>query len=72
MSIKLNLTLKYALLIEIFFIVICSFLVAIEYFIGSGTFTIRGTMYCLIIFQIPVIYLVIKHWMLLGKDTFIN
>ena len=72
MNNKVNLTLKYAMAIEMFFLIICAVLVAIEYFIGSGTFTIKGTLYCIIVFQVPVLFLVVKHWIRLSKDPYIN
>jgi hypothetical protein len=72
MNSKLNLTLKYALAIEVFFIAICALLVAIEYVIGSGVFTLKGTLACLAVFQIPVAFLAIKHWIRLSKDPFLN
>lgn len=72
MSNKLQLTLKYAFAMEVFFTIICALLVAIEYFIGSGTLTLKGTLYCMIVFQIPVAVLAIRHWMRLSKDPFIN
>ena len=72
MNNKLQLTLKYALAMEVFFAVICALLVAVEYFIGSGALTLKGTLYCMIIFQIPVAVLAIRHWMRLSKDPFIS
>jgi len=72
MSKKLNLTLRYAIQIEVLFFVVCAFLVAIEYFIGSGTFTVKGTLYAFAVFQVPAILLVAKHWSILSKDPFIN
>ena len=72
MNEKLNLTLKYALVVECFFIGICALLVAIEYFIGSGGYTVKGTLACLAVFQVPVAFLAIKHWIRLSKDPFVN
>jgi len=72
MTNKLQLTLKYAFAMEVFFTIICVLLVAIEYFIGSGTLTIKGTLYCMVVFQVPVAVLAIRHWMRLNKDSLIN
>jgi len=71
MNNKVKATLRYALEIESLFIFVCLFLVALEYFIGEGNFTIKGTIYCLVVLQVPVVFLVLKHWILLRKDPYI-
>jgi hypothetical protein len=72
MSKRTSLTIKYALAHEIFFVLICGVLVGVEYFWGSGEIKLKGVLYCLVIFQIPVFFLTVRHWFRLGKDSFIN
>ena len=69
---KASMTFKYALFIEAFFIFICALLAAIEHFLEAGNLTIKGVMYCLVVFQVPVIVLVWKYWHRLSKDPYIN
>ena len=72
MSIKLQLILRYTLGLEVFFVIIWAFLVAIVYFFGLETLTWRGALYGLLVFQIPIVYLSIRFWRLLGKDSNID
>lgn len=72
MKSKLNQTLRYAFALEIFFTSICGILVGIEYIIGSGVVTLKGILSCMLVFQMPVVFLVTRHWIRLSKDPFIN
>lgn len=67
-----SMTFKYTLFIEAFFIFICALLAVIEHFLGAGNLTIKGVLYCLVVFQVPVIVLVCKYWRRLSNDPYIN
>jgi hypothetical protein len=72
MNNKIKLTIKYAISQEVFFTFICFLLVAIEYFIVSGTFTFKGAVSCFAVLQVPVIYLIVRYWILLSKDPLLK
>jgi len=69
---RTKLTAKYGLVYELFFILICMMLVGIEFFLGSGDVKVKGILTSLMVFQIPIIVLTVRHWLRLGKDEFLN
>ena len=73
MNERLSLTFKYALACEVFFIFICALLVGVMYFINSIDIQTKGVLYCLLVFQIPVIVLVGKYWYRMKiNDKYLN
>lgn len=63
-------TIKYAILVEIFFSLICAFLAAVEYYMGEGNLTVKGVIACWLVFQVLVAIVVYRFWSRLRDDTY--